>query len=192
MPNPIVIDGILTMSRMSMLTNTTTYDCCMLVKEVMLWTGHCSHVQNGEATPSEQRNGSKDWPKIGAGRAGPPFSAFQVGSMDLNLQESFRFFPCLSKETWGVLQLHGLASKIREELRVRGSQWTCGWVWTLWETKSTGWPSRFHLYLAMGGRALSWRQSHVLGHSSFWAACASGFKGKHQVIPYADGGIMVY
>ena len=38
----------------------------------------------------------------------------------------------------------------------------------------------------------SWRQTHVLGHSSFWAACASGFKGRHQAIPYADGGIMVY
>ena len=27
---------------------------------------HCSHVQNGKATPSEQRHGSKDRPKDGA------------------------------------------------------------------------------------------------------------------------------
>lgn len=60
----------------------------------MLFNGHCSHVQNGEATPSEQRNGSKDWPKISinqrGGAAGP---LLQVYWLNFNLQDTFRFFP---------------------------------------------------------------------------------------------------
>ena len=62
--------------------------------------------------------GAKTDPK--SARRGRRVHSFRVfGSMDFKfkLQETFRFFPCLSNETWDVLQLIlGLASGSRDEL----------------------------------------------------------------------------
>ena len=159
----------------------------------MLFNGHCSHVQNGKATPSEQRNGSKDWPKIGAERAGPPFSVFQVGSCQWisiykNLSGSFHVFPmkhgvsCNLFTDW-LVKSENFAWEEASEA-VGGSE-HCG-------KRNPRVDHRFHLYLAIRGRA-PFLETHVItgSDSSFWA-CASGFEGKHQVIPYADGSIMVY
>ena len=132
--------------QMGMLTNTElepTCDCWVM----MLFNGHCSHVQNGEATPWEQRNGSKDWPKISinqrGGAAGP---LLQVYWLNFNLQDTFRFFPWFLQWNMGWSATYfGIGRKIRDETflaweeasaRVGGSDFFLGKT-----RKSTCWSS---------------------------------------------------